>query len=68
MCRSYPLGLKAFKENVAGGERIVVDGALTCRKCKRWYPIIGEIPRMLPDDMRPNYGSFKRKYAKRFLE
>jgi len=30
----------------------VVTGALYCVKCGRWYPIIDEIPRMLPDDLR----------------
>lgn len=30
----------------------VVDGILICEKCLRWYPIIDEIPRMLPDDLR----------------
>lgn len=30
----------------------VVTGVLYCTKCGRWYPIIDEIPRMLPDDLR----------------
>lgn len=30
----------------------VVDGILICPKCGRWYPIINEIPRMLPDEYR----------------
>ncbi len=30
----------------------VVNGVLICEKCLRWYPIIDEIPRMLPDDLR----------------
>jgi uncharacterized protein YbaR (Trm112 family) len=30
----------------------IVDGILICEKCNRWYPIIDEIPRMLPDNLR----------------
>jgi predicted alternative tryptophan synthase beta-subunit len=25
---------------------------LICEKCKRWYPIVEEIPQMLPDELR----------------
>ena len=27
-------------------------GLLSCSKCNRWYPIIDEIPRILPDELR----------------
>jgi len=30
----------------------VVTGVLVCPKCNRWYPIIDEIPRLLPDEYR----------------
>jgi uncharacterized protein YbaR (Trm112 family) len=30
----------------------IVDGILTCLKCERWFPIIDEIPHMLPDELR----------------
>ncbi len=30
----------------------VSEGILICPKCNRWYPIINEIPRMLPDEYR----------------
>ena len=30
----------------------VVTGAMYCSSCGRWYPIIEEIPRMLPDNLR----------------
>ena len=33
-------------------EEIILDGALFCQKCTRFYPIIGEIPIMLPDELR----------------
>lgn len=43
----------------------VVDGILICDKCFRWYPIIDEIPRMLPDDLRKEVEDkeFLRKYS-----
>ena len=31
---------------------IVSEGVLYCTKCSRFYPIIEEIPIMLPDDLR----------------
>ena len=33
-------------------EREVSEGILVCENCGRWYPIIDEIPHMLPDDLR----------------
>jgi len=30
----------------------IVSGILVCENCSRWYPIIDEIPRMLPDELR----------------
>ncbi|RLF16168.1 MAG: Trm112 family protein [Thermoprotei archaeon] len=32
--------------------REVAEGILICDNCGRWYPIIEEIPHMLPDDLR----------------
>ncbi|MGI9011952.1 MAG: Trm112 family protein [Nitrososphaeraceae archaeon] len=39
-----------FKDN----EKVIViiDGILYCKKCSRFYPIIDEIPIMLPDELR----------------
>ena len=31
---------------------VVLEGALCCTKCNRFYPIIEEIPIMLPDELR----------------
>lgn len=31
---------------------LIVDGVLVCTQCNRFYPIIDEIPVMLPDDLR----------------
>ena len=33
-------------------EEIVEEGAIFCSKCSRFYPIIEEIPIMLPDELR----------------
>lgn len=30
----------------------VLEGAIYCTKCSRFYPIIEEIPIMLPDELR----------------
>jgi uncharacterized protein YbaR (Trm112 family) len=43
----YPLELLVFEE---GHE--VSSGLITCPKCGRWFPIIDEIPHMLPDELR----------------
>ena len=43
----YPLELEVFEE-----ESEIRSGIITCPKCSRWYPIIDEIPHMLPDDLR----------------
>lgn len=33
-------------------EIIITEGILFCSKCSRYYPIIEEIPIMLPDELR----------------
>ena len=33
-------------------EDIIQDGVLSCSQCGRYYPIIDEIPVMLPDNLR----------------
>ncbi len=43
----YPLELLVFEEKDE-----IVSGVLLCTKCNRWYPIIDEIPHMLPDELR----------------
>lgn len=47
ICKHHPLDLQVFKES---GE--INEGILVCDSCKRWYPIIDDIPHMLPDDLR----------------
>jgi uncharacterized protein YbaR (Trm112 family) len=46
--KHYPLELFEVKSE---GD-LIVDGVLVCTQCNRYYPIIEEIPVMLPDDLR----------------
>jgi uncharacterized protein YbaR (Trm112 family) len=46
--KHYPLELYEMRTN----DDIIMDGALFCSKCSRFYPIIDEIPIMLPDELR----------------
>ena len=46
--KNYPLELFEIKEK----ENTIIEGALFCSKCSRFYPIIEEIPIMLPDELR----------------
>ena len=46
--RHNPLGLVELSSR--GDD--VVDGVLVCPECGRYYPILGEVPVMLPDEMR----------------
>ncbi|MBS7657626.1 MAG: Trm112 family protein [Candidatus Bathyarchaeia archaeon] len=47
ICKSHPLQLYVFEER-----KEVIEGLILCNACKRWYPIIDEIPHMLPDELR----------------
>ncbi len=46
--KTYPLELFEIKEN----DGVIIDVAIFCSKCSRFYPIMEEIPIMLPDDLR----------------
>ena len=46
--KNHPLELYEIKEK----NNVVLEGALFCSKCSRFYPIIEEIPIMLPDELR----------------
>ncbi len=62
----YPLVLSEFN---ADGDKIV-DGMLLCTKCDRFYPIIEEIPIMLPDELRNRDEdlAFLQKWASKLPE
>ena len=49
MDKHYPLEL--LELNVRESD-VVVDGVLLCSECGRYYPVIDEIPVMLPDNLR----------------
>lgn len=46
--KNHPLELYEIKEK----NNVVSEGVLFCSKCYRFYPIIEEIPIMLPDELR----------------
>ncbi|NIM25285.1 MAG: Trm112 family protein [Nitrososphaeria archaeon] len=46
--KTHPLELYEIKEK----DEVISEGALVCTKCSRFYPIIEEIPIMLPDELR----------------
>ena len=48
MDKSHPLEIYEIKEK----SDVVSEGVLFCSKCSRFYPIIDEIPIMLPDELR----------------
>lgn len=45
----HDLELKAFVKDTKGD---IIEGIMTCAKCKRHYPIIHGIPIMSPDEYR----------------
>jgi uncharacterized protein YbaR (Trm112 family) len=49
--KHYPLHMLEFSTK---DPDVIVDGVLLCDVCGRFYPIIDEIPVMLPDDLRSN--------------
>lgn len=51
----YPLELFEFSSRTAPsgeGELVIEEGMLYCGRCSRFFPIIDEIPIMLPDELR----------------
>ena len=46
--KNHPLELHEIKAK----NDVISEGALFCSKCSRFYPIIEEIPIMLPDELR----------------
>ena len=46
--KNYPLELHEINEK----DDVISEGALFCSKCSRFYPIIEEIPILLPDELR----------------
>lgn len=50
----YPLELIEIDtvEDETINENVIKEGILFCSQCSRFYPIIEEIPVMLPDELR----------------
>ena len=48
ICKHHPL--ESFELTIK--DRLIIEGALFCTSCSRFYPIIDEIPIMLPDELR----------------
>ena len=50
----YPLELIEIDTAVDKiiNEKVIKEGILFCSQCSRFYPIIEEIPVMLPDELR----------------
>lgn len=46
--KNHPLELFKINEK----DDVISEGVLFCTKCSRFYPIIEEIPIMLPDELR----------------
>lgn len=46
--KQFPLEIFEIKSK----DQVVIEGTLFCTKCSRFYPIIEEIPVMLPDELR----------------
>lgn len=46
--KNHPLELYEINKK----DNVISEGALFCSKCSRFYPIIEEIPIMLPDELR----------------
>lgn len=49
---------------------VISEGVLFCSKCSRFYPIIDEIPIMLPDELREKNQDmeFLKKYKDKLPE
>lgn len=54
--KHYPLELYEIttREDHNGQEKtkVIIDGVLFCSKCFRFYPVVEEIPVLLPDELR----------------
>ena len=51
----FPLEIFEIESN----ENNIIEGVLYCAECYRFYPIIEEIPIMLPDELREKNSEIK---------
>lgn len=59
--KHHPLDLHVFDEKSE-----VVEGIIVCSECNRFYPIIDEIPHMLPDNLRSKNEDLK--FLKKWID
>ena len=64
--KHYPLELVEIESK----DDLVRQGILVCNKCNRYYPIMDEIPVMLPDELRKRVEDleFLQKWQSRIPE
>lgn len=60
-CRAPRLDLQVFETNTETRPNEIESGVLRCKRCVATYPIVGGIPRMLPDSAE-EYSSFLEKF------
>src|SRR5436189_2230609 len=60
-CRAPRLDLQVFETNTATRPNEIESGVLRCKRCEATYPIVGGIPRMLPDSAQ-EYSAFLEKF------
>ena len=66
--RLSEIDVKELENNCQSCAKLeIAEGILICQKCNRWYPIIEEIPHMLPDELRneAEEKSFLKKYREK---
>ncbi len=59
--KHHPLDLHVFDEKSE-----VVEGIIVCSECNRFYPVIDEVPHMLPDNLRSKDEDLK--FLKKWIE
>jgi uncharacterized protein YbaR (Trm112 family)/2-polyprenyl-3-methyl-5-hydroxy-6-metoxy-1,4-benzoquinol methylase len=61
-CRAPRLDLRVYETNTATRPNEIESGVLSCRRCDAVYPIVGGIPRMLPDSAE-EHAEFLEKFG-----
>ena len=56
--------------DLSSKKEIIMEGAMFCSECSRYYPIVDEIPIMLPDELRDKNQDilFLKKYKNNLPE
>ena len=66
ICKYHPLELVEINKKA----EVIAEGVLYCTECVRFFPIIEEIPIMLPDELRDKKQEmgFLKKYKDKLPE